>query len=330
MGGVAVPVTNGVINIASVTGNIVIVATAEAEAVGGYEWESGVPYDLTDKVTEGIELVTGYGRENAKDTYVSTDYLNCFDADAIYHSDAIARVFFYDANKNYISDAYKNAHPSAKLVPDGAVYVRLTCPKTYWTNAKVVPIAKTTETYTSGVQDVAWETGRLDVNTGAEITATSGSRTDYICINGAKCLHIEGVNSMGVVCLYDANKTFICGVTSQTDPIDLIAQYPGFSYIRVYMGTSKDIILDDSTVYTVSRPFTNVSAANVANACSGETYTNTITAKSGFTLDGGTVSVTMGGVDITETAYNATDGTVTIENVTGNIVITATAVAVTE
>ena len=328
MGGVAVPVTDGVISIASVTGNIVIIATAEAEAVGGYEWESGVPYGLTDKVTDGIELRTGTGKENANANYVSTDYLNCFDAASIYCSAPIARFFFYDVNKNYISDIAKNVTPSLKPVPDNAVYVRMTCTATYWAaDTKVIPIAKSAETYTPGVQNVVWETGRLDANTGAENTG-SGNRSDYICINGAKCLRTPGSSSFAVVCLYDANKNFISGKTSAMEPVDLIADWPGVSYIRLQSGGS-DIILDDSTVYTVTRTLTQVSYSSANNACSGEPYTNKLTAKTGYTLDGGTVSVTMGGVDITATAYDAATGNVSIENVTGTIVIKATAVAIT-
>jgi hypothetical protein len=55
----------------------------------------------------------------------------------------------------------------------------------------------------------------------------------------------------------------------------------------------------------------------------GTSYTATLTANSGYTL--GTVTVTMGGDDVTETVYS--DGTITIPSVTGDIVITATAVA---
>ncbi len=330
MGGVAIPVTDGVINIASVTGNIVIVATAEAEAVGGYDWESGVPYDMTDMMMDGIQLVSGYGTEKANDTYVSTDYLNCLDAASICYADTIATLFFYDVNKNYISNSFSRVQPAIVAVPDGAVYVRLTCSAQYWKSGKVMPIAQTQEVYTSGEQNVTRETGRLDVNTGEEVEA-SGSRTDYICIAGAKCLYTPDDNAFAVVCFYDANRTFIGGKQALMQPVDLIADYPGISYIRVFEGASRrTIILDESAVYTTTRKLTQVSYFNANKACSGKPYTDTLTAKTGYTLDGGTVSITMGGVDITATAYNAATGEIYIENVTGDIVITATAVAVTE
>ena len=66
---------------------------------------------------------------------------------------------------------------------------------------------------------------------------------------------------------------------------------------------------------------TNVATSNQASmAEKNGSYTTTLTALSG-TL--GTVTVKMGGTDITNTAYSA--GVITIANVTGNIEITATA-----
>jgi hypothetical protein len=55
----------------------------------------------------------------------------------------------------------------------------------------------------------------------------------------------------------------------------------------------------------------------------GEAFTATLTESVGYTM--GTVTVTMGGTDITSTAYNSETGVITIAEVTGNIVITATA-----
>ncbi len=55
----------------------------------------------------------------------------------------------------------------------------------------------------------------------------------------------------------------------------------------------------------------------------GQSYAATITAADGYTLEGATVSMTMGGVDVL--AYYK-DGTIAIPSVTGNITITVTAV----
>lgn len=76
--------------------------------------------------------------------------------------------------------------------------------------------------------------------------------------------------------------------------------------------------------YTVTNTLTNVTSSNsAASVTEGATYTATLTANTGYTLD--TVTVTMGGTDITSSAYS--NGNIGISNVTGNIVITATASA---
>lgn len=77
-----------------------------------------------------------------------------------------------------------------------------------------------------------------------------------------------------------------------------------------------------ATVYTVTNTLTNCVNNNAAtNVVSGQPYAALITANTGYTLD--TVTVTMGGTDITSSAVD--DGAITIPAVTGNIVITATA-----
>ena len=79
----------------------------------------------------------------------------------------------------------------------------------------------------------------------------------------------------------------------------------------------------DSGDLSVSLMLSQVSSSNTATTVGyGESYNTTLTASTGYTLN--TVTVTMGGVDITSTSYSS--GTVSIPSVTGNIVITATAV----
>lgn len=77
-----------------------------------------------------------------------------------------------------------------------------------------------------------------------------------------------------------------------------------------------------ASVFTINSNLTNVTNSNSAlTITEGEAYTATLTATDGYKLD--TVIVTMGGVDITATAY--TNGVITIAEVTGDISITATA-----
>ena len=86
-----------------------------------------------------------------------------------------------------------------------------------------------------------------------------------------------------------------------------------------------DITIDDTptpTTYSISNNLTNVTSNNSSTSIAeGSSYSATLTANSGFTLE--TVTVSMGGIDITSTAYS--NGSISISSVTGNIVINATA-----
>ena len=78
------------------------------------------------------------------------------------------------------------------------------------------------------------------------------------------------------------------------------------------------------TTYTITNNLSNCTNSNsVTSADENSSYTSTITADINYTLS--TVTITMGGTDITNTAY--TNGTIFIDSVTGDIVITARAIA---
>ena len=83
-----------------------------------------------------------------------------------------------------------------------------------------------------------------------------------------------------------------------------------------------------ATVYhSITNALTNVINGNSAVAAEdGTAYSATITAADGYTVS--SVTVTMGGADITATAYNADTGVISITAVTGNVVITAKATKV--
>ena len=77
-----------------------------------------------------------------------------------------------------------------------------------------------------------------------------------------------------------------------------------------------------TTYYSITNNLTNVTTNNSVNSISANSnYTATLTPDSGYDLS--TVTVVMGDVDITSDSYS--NGVINIANVTGNIVITATA-----
>lgn len=74
--------------------------------------------------------------------------------------------------------------------------------------------------------------------------------------------------------------------------------------------------------WSIVQNLTYVTSTNTAfNVKKGESYTTTIVPKTNYMIN--SVTVVMGGVDITNTAYN--DGVITINSVTGNVTITAIA-----
>lgn len=86
-------------------------------------------------------------------------------------------------------------------------------------------------------------------------------------------------------------------------------------------GTPADIT---GPTFTVTNSLSNCASSNSAGSIGiNESYAATITANSGYKLDGATVSVKMAGTDITSTAYS--NGNISIPSVTGALVITIAA-----
>lgn len=79
-----------------------------------------------------------------------------------------------------------------------------------------------------------------------------------------------------------------------------------------------------SVTYTITRNLTNVASSNTANSIAeNASYTTTLSPTGGYKKLG-TITVTMGGVDISASAVSGS--TITISKVTGDIVITCAAV----
>ena len=89
----------------------------------------------------------------------------------------------------------------------------------------------------------------------------------------------------------------------------------GSAYIGVYTSDAKE---------SITNSLTHVSNSNSASKVNkGASYSATLTEDTGYEM--GNVSVTMGGVDITSTAYNSETQSISIPSVTDSVIITATA-----
>lgn len=85
-------------------------------------------------------------------------------------------------------------------------------------------------------------------------------------------------------------------------------------------------ILNDTEAYSVEQNLTNVTSTFSGDSVNeGERLTMILTAADGYTIQ--TPTITMSGQDVTGTAWNSANNTVTIESVTGDVVITAAATA---
>lgn len=160
-------------------------------------------------------------------------------------------------------------------------------------------------------------------------------------INAFRAAMIDGTPE--TITLNIGNYTITKSATNITfDNTDTsVAQYQGYevnftpdagyviSDISVTMGgadvtaqyfSGAQTTLNRSVSFTLS----NCSTTGNTWVIDGQSYVTELTADTGYTLDGATVTITMGGVDMS-TYYS--NGKIAIPNVTGDIVITATAVA---
>lgn len=76
--------------------------------------------------------------------------------------------------------------------------------------------------------------------------------------------------------------------------------------------------------YSIQQNLTNCHLDGKNTVIAGQSYVAELIADTGFTMDGATITITMGGIDMSNYYSN---GKIAIPNVTGNITITATAVA---
>ena len=80
----------------------------------------------------------------------------------------------------------------------------------------------------------------------------------------------------------------------------------------------------DPVEYTVTKTLSHVTTNGEDTVYAGQSYLAALTPDEGYRL--GTATITMGGTDITSTAYD--DGIIVIDEVTGNITISCTGTAV--
>lgn len=128
-------------------------------------------------------------------------------------------------------------------------------------------------------------------------------------------------------------------VNSNTDTS--ITQYQDYiadlTVANGYVISDVQIKLDDTDItdlcftgtkttlnYSIQKNLTNCHLKGKNTVIAGQSYVAELIADTGYTMDGATITITMGGIDMSNYYAN---GKIAIPNVSGNITITATAVA---
>lgn len=94
---------------------------------------------------------------------------------------------------------------------------------------------------------------------------------------------------------------------------------------QTYYDALYDSLYSDNT-WLITNVLTGCATSNNATSIlKNNSYVATITANEGYTLDGATISITMGENDVTNLYYSS--GSINIPNVTGDLVITVSAVS---
>lgn len=219
------------------------------------------------------------------------------------------------------------------VVDDDGKYV-----KTTWVKGDKISIERLNkieegiEKNSTQYKDVAKKTDIPDVSTKVDKVAGKGlSTNDYTNEDKQKLQNcISGSNIDSAVSAYLEAHPITGGITATAKNL-LIAILRNGVYTSDQSSNITNLVgalsasggdTPSITYYNITNNLTNCTNGNINSTVEENTsYSCAITANSGYELN--TVTVTMGGVDITSTAYS--NGNIAISKVTGNIVITATA-----
>ena len=314
MGGVNITstaVSGNTINISNVTGDIII--TAQATASSG----SDTPSDTIGNMIygKGVSQTTGVIKDNAE-CWATIDPITVVSGKTYRLSlDATwAWVISYNDSDGMVTLLSKgsNANPQDITFAADTTKIRYGCydpnRKLTYCNLTEVTATETTYTVTKNLTKCTLSNNATSVTKGASYTSNVTANSGYELMNISITMGGRDITSSA----FSGGKINIPNVTGN---IVIIAQATASS-----PGGSGPGVL----TYTITRNLTNCTSNNTStNITKGASYTTTITANSGYKL--GNITVTMGGSNISSTAVSGT--TISISNVTGNIVISCIATA---
>lgn len=257
---------------------------------------------------------------------------------------------FYKADKTYIS-GIANTDANGITAPTNAKYLRV-CGrngqslKVYITSDNISDLGN--DTYKDELI-FSSENPTVTVKEGYTIHYENGSflsvancncTENYLSVTPSSNIVLYGAVPTSCGAFYNDSGVFVSGITGDNSETDVTV--PGtatkmkFGYstggsVFAIVRTKENVTLGDDSgggvekpiTYTITNNLTNVTNSNsVTTIEEGSSYSATLSSSSGYEIS--TVTVTMGGTDITSSVYS--NGNINITNVTGNIVITATAI----
>lgn len=253
MGGVDVTAdvyADGVINISSVMGDVIITAVAVEKAT--YPFTPDVPFATT--WTEGYKIDSGTSSatfgENVEDPNLAvSDYLPVSGASAVELSGLYTNygIWLYTADKTAICRMNINESYPAPVARDAA-YVRAQCRVANVGVASVTP-----KVFDVLGENTAWESGKyyvldgyeptaaLNANTGAETTSSSWWRSGYCFCYGATEINLTAYLSYrATLVFYDAEKNYISGSTRNIEAAVTVPENAMYFRVSTAMITSYD------------------------------------------------------------------------------------------
>ena len=328
-----------------------IIERLNREAVCNHREENGILYLLNkngDVIGEGISGIGSTAMFAPLKTFMmdfklllnDLAYITTNSHVAVVNTDADAVITALDGGDTPVTtynvtttlSHCTSSNSSASIAHNTSYIADLTADSGYSISSVTVTMGGTDITSTaynsgSGRISIPYATGNIVI----AATATVPSVSYTIMKSLTHCASSNGASSVASGAQYATTLTADTGYTLGTVAVAMggtditSAAYNSATHeINIGSVTGNIVITATATAntYTVTNTLSYCSTSNNAStATHGTAYSATLTADTDYTIS--SVTVTMGGMDITASAYNS--GTISIASVTGNIVITAIA-----
>lgn len=338
MGGQPVSISNNTVNIASVTGNIVfnvvttkISYTITNNLTNSVNNNSATNINYGDNYAAVITANTGYDLGTVTATMGGTPItvtggsinISKVTGDIVITANATLKTFAITNNMSNVTSSN-----SATSINYGAQYTATLSPEQYYSLGTVTVIMNgtnvTSSVYNNGVITIPSVTGAIVITANANRIVYNISNALTHVSNGNATSSINAGTSYTATLIPDTGYS-INSVVVKMNNVDVTNTVYSSGNINIpnVTGNIEITAIATANSVTVTYNLTNVDSSNSATTSTiDSSYTTTLSAnKKNYTIN--SIVVSMGGTDISGTVVNG--DVITIPNVTGNIIITATA-----